>query len=148
LITRSFATFGIPKSFVMDLTAFMKKYADQIGGQFTQYDSNHSIIIMPVSGNRFQTVIGTIKKNELYNRSMITLNSKVCTLRPSLDFKMLLEQAAYFNYCRFVVNENYLQMESVAAVETVNEGTLTEMLQEVANLADQYELKLTDADIH
>ncbi|TXH29357.1 MAG: hypothetical protein E6Q96_03645 [Cyclobacteriaceae bacterium] len=132
----------------MDLTAFMKKYADQIGGQFTQYDPSHSIIIMPVSGNRFQTVIGTIRKNELYNRSLISLNSKVCTIRPSLDYKMLLEQAAYFNYCRFVVNENHLQIEAVAAVDTTNEGTLTEMLQEVANLADQYELKLTDSDIH
>lgn len=132
----------------MDLTAFMKKYADQIGGQFTQYDPSHSIIIMPVSGNRFQTVIGTIRKNELYNRSLITLNSKVCTLKSTLDYKMLLEQAAFFNYCRFVVNDNHLQIEAVAAVETANEGTLTEMLQEVANLADQYELKLTDSDIH
>ncbi|HNT51198.1 MAG TPA: hypothetical protein PLM56_15290 [Cyclobacteriaceae bacterium] len=132
----------------MDLTAFMKKYADQIGGQFTQYDPSHSIIIMPVSGNRFQTVIGTIRKNELYNRSLITLNSKVCTIKHSLDYKMLLEQAAYFNYCRFVVNENHLQIEAVTAVDATTEGTLTEMLQEVANLADQYELKLTDSDIH
>lgn len=132
----------------MDLTAFMKKYSDQIGGQFTQYDPSHSIIIMPVSGNRFQTVIGTVKKNELYNRSLITLTSKVCALKSSVDFRMLLEQAAYFNYCRFVVNDNHLLVEAVAAIETANEGTLTEMLQEVANLADQYELKLTDSDIH
>ncbi len=132
----------------MDLTAFMKKYADQIGGQFTEYDSNHSIIIVPVSGNRFQTVIGTIKKNELYNRSLVTLNSKVCAVNPRLDFKMLLEQSAFFNYCRFVISENYLQVESVTALDTISEGTVKEMLQEVANLADQYELKLTDSDIH
>ncbi|MBX2894634.1 MAG: hypothetical protein KF763_04275 [Cyclobacteriaceae bacterium] len=132
----------------MDLTAFMKKYADQIGGQFTQYDPNHSIIIMPVSGNRFQTVIGTVKKNELYNRSLIALTSKVCALKTNIDYKALLEQAAHFNYCRFIVNENYLQLEAVAAVETTTENTLTEMLQEVANLADQYEHKLTDSDIH
>jgi len=132
----------------MDLTAFMKKYADQIGGQFTEYDSDHSIIIVPVSGNRFQTVIGTIKKNELYNRSLVTLNSKVCAVNSRLDFKMLLEQSAFFNYCRFVISENYLQVEAVTALETISEGTITEMLQEVANLADQYELKLTDSDIH
>jgi hypothetical protein len=46
----------------MDLTAIMKNYAEQIGGQFTQYDSLQSIVIMPVSGGRFQTVLGTIKK--------------------------------------------------------------------------------------
>jgi len=132
----------------MDLTSFMKKYADQIGGQFTEYDSDQSIIIVPVSGNRFQTVIGTIKKNELYNRSLVTLNSKVCAVNSRLDFKMLLEQSAFFNYCRFVISDNYLQVESVTALDTISEGTVKEMLQEVANLADQYELKLTDSDIH
>ncbi|MCW5910699.1 MAG: hypothetical protein KIT62_06470 [Cyclobacteriaceae bacterium] len=132
----------------MDLTAFMKKYADQVGGQFTQYDPSHSIIIMPVSGNRFQTVIGTVKQSELYNRSLVALNSKVCAIKPELDYKVLLEQAAYFNYCRFVVNENHLQLEAVVALDAATEGTLAEMLQEVANLADQFELKLTDSDIH
>jgi len=132
----------------MDLTAFMKKYADQIGGQYTEYDSDHSIIIVPVSGNRFQTVIGTIKKNELYNRSLITLNSKVCAVNSGIDFKMLLEQSAFFNYCRFIISENYLQIESVTSLDTISENTVKEMLQEVANLADQYELKLTDSDIH
>ena len=132
----------------MDLTAFMKKYAEQIGGQFTEYDPSHSIIIIPVSGNRFQTVIGTVRKNDLYNRSLITLNSKVCALRSGIDFKMLLEQSAYFNYCRFIISENHLQVEAVTALDTVSESTIQEMLQEVANLADQYELKLTDTDIH
>ncbi len=132
----------------MDLTAFMKKYAEQIGGQFTEYDPSHSIIIIPVSGNRFQTVIGTVRKNDLYNRSLITLNSKVCALRSGIDFKMLLEQSAYFNYCRFIISENHLQVEAVTALDAVSESTIQEMLQEVANLADQYELKLTDTDIH
>lgn len=132
----------------MDLTAFMKKYADQIGGQFTEYDPSHSIIIIPVSGNRFQTVVGTIRKNDLYNRSLITLNSKVCAVKAGIDFKMLLEQSAYFNYCRFIITENHLQIEAVTALDTVTESTIQEMLQEVANLADQYELKLTDTDIH
>lgn len=132
----------------MDLPAFMRKYADQIGGQYTEYDPSHSVIIVPVSGSRFQTVLGTIKKNDLYNRSLIALSSKVCALKPNMDFKMLLEQAAYFNYCRFVITDNYLMVESVNALDGITENTVKEMLQEVANLADQYELKLTDSDIH
>jgi hypothetical protein len=132
----------------MDLTAFMKKYADQIGGQYTEYDPTHSIIIVPVSGNRYQTVIGTIRKNELYNRSLITLNSKVCAVKDGIDFKMLLEQTAYFNYCRFIINDNHVQIEAVTALDTISESTIMEMVQEVANLADQFELKLTDTDIH
>ncbi len=132
----------------MDLSLIMKKYADQIGGQFTQYDSVQSIIIIPVSGGRFQTVLGTIKKNDLYNRELITFNSKVCSSSLSIDFKMLLEQTAFFNYCRFVINQNYLQIEAVASLQNLSEETIKEMLQEVANLADQYEMKLTGSDIH
>jgi hypothetical protein len=61
---------------------------------------------------------------------------------------MLLEQTAFFNYCRFVINQNYLQVEAVASVDTISENTIKEMLQEVANLADQYEMKLTGSDVH
>ena len=132
----------------MDLTAIMKNYAEQIGGQFTQYDRLQSIIIMPVSGGRFQTVLGTIKKNELYNRNLISLNSKVCSASLAIDYKMLLEQTAFFNYCRFVINQNYLQVEAVASIDNLTEETIKEMLQEVANLGDQYEMKLTGSDIH
>jgi len=132
----------------MDLTAFMKKYADEIGGQFTEYDQTQSIVIVPVSGNRYQTVIGNIRKNELYNRRLISFTSKISALQTTIDFKMLLEQSAYFNYCRFIIRENYLQIEATTALDTVSESIIKEMVQEVANLGDQFELKLTDSDIH
>jgi hypothetical protein len=132
----------------MDINSFLKNYADQIGGQYTAYNKDQSIIIVPVSGNRFQTVIGTIKKNDLYNRSIVTLNSKVCDIHSALDYKMLLEQASYFNYCRFIISGNHLQIEAVGAVDGITETDVKEMIQEVANLADQYEMKLTGSDIH
>ncbi len=132
----------------MNLIPFMKTYADQIGGQYTEYDPTHSIIIVPVSGDRFQTVIGTIKKNELYNRSMITFSSKVSSAKIGLDYTMLLEQSAFFNYCRFIISDSFLKIEALAAVDGITEDTVKEMIQEVANLADQYEFKLTGTDIH
>ena len=132
----------------MDLNQIMKKYADQIGGQYTQYNADNSIIIVPVAGGRFQTVLGTIKKNDLYNRKLIVLHSKVCAASTAMDYKMLLEQTAFFNYCRFVIDQNYLQIEAVASVDNLSEETIKEMMQEVANLADQYEMKLTGSDIH
>ncbi len=132
----------------MNINAFLKKYADQIGGQYSAYNDEQSILIVPVSGNRFQTVIGTIKKNELYNRSLITLNSKVCDTNAGINYRMLLEQTTYFNYCRFIIQENHLQIEAVAAVDGITEASVKEMVQEVANLADQYEMKLTGSDIH
>lgn len=132
----------------MDLNNFMRTYADQISGQFMEYDPIHSIIIVPVSGGRAQTVLGHIRENELYNRKIIAFNSKVCTVSDEIDLKSLLEQAAFFNYCRFVILENHLQVEAVAALDTLSEETIKEMVQEVANLADQYELKLTGVDVN
>jgi hypothetical protein len=132
----------------MDLSALMKKYAEEIGGQYTEYDHSQSIIIVPVSGGRYQTVLGTITQNDLYNRKLISLNSKVCSIKPEIDYKMLLEQTAYFNYCRFVIKDSYLQIEAVASLIGLSEETIKEMVQEVANLADQFELKITGADIH
>jgi hypothetical protein len=132
----------------MNLTAFMKKYSDEIGGQYTDYNDTLSVVIVPLSGGRFQTVIGSIKKNELYNRQLITFTSKVCAYQSSIDLRMLLEQTSYFNYCRFVIKEGYVQVEAVSPLEAVSEDSIKEMLQEVANLADQYEMKLTGADIN
>jgi hypothetical protein len=132
----------------MDLTSFLKKYADQIGGQYTEYNEEQSIIIVPVAGNRYQTVIGTIKKNDLYNRKLVTISSKVCDVNPSIDFRLLLEQAAFFNYCRFAIHENHIVIEAVTAHDGIDEKSVSEMVQEVANLADQYELKLTGSDKH
>jgi hypothetical protein len=132
----------------MDLSSIMKKYATETGAQYTQYDQSQSIIIAPVSGGRFQTVMGVITENELYKRKLISLSSKVCALKPDIDYKMLLDQTSFFNYCRFVIRDNYLQVEAVASLIGISEETIKEMVQEVANLADQFEMKLTGADIY
>jgi len=132
----------------MDLNAIMKKFAEDSGGQYTQYDQSQSIIILPVSGGRFQTITGVITENELYKRKQISLSSKISAIKPDINYKSLLEQTAFFSYSRFSVKENYLQVEAVAPLGHVSEETLREMIQEVANLADQYELKLTGWDIY
>jgi len=132
----------------MNLMSFMKQYADEIGGQYSTYDGSHSIIVIPLSGGRFQSVIGAVKENQLYGRNMATFSSKVCAFDPALNLKSLLEQTALFNYGRFIISDNFLQIEAVASVDGTSESELKEMIQEVANLADQYEFKLTGADIY
>lgn len=132
----------------MDLVSFMKSYADEIGGQYSHYDDRHSIIIVPLTGGRFQTVIGTIKENKLYSRNMVTFTSKICNFRSDLPLKNLLEQSSLFNYGRFIISDDFLQIEAVASLEGTPESSMKEMIQEVANLADQYEFKLTGADVH
>jgi hypothetical protein len=131
----------------MDLRKFTQKYAEEIGGQYMEYDAEHSIIIVPVSGGRAQTVLGEIRKNELYNRRLICFVSKICPAQTELDYRSILSQTAFLNYCRFVIREGYLQLEAVAALDQIGEDAVKEMIQEVANVADQFEMKLTGADV-
>lgn len=131
----------------MDLRSFMRRYADEIGGQYTEYDPEHAIIIVPVSGGRAQTVLSSVNVNKLYNRKLICVSSKICPAQQDLDFRMLLSQSAFLNYSRFVIAENYLQVEAVASYDNLQEDVLKEIVQEVANIADQFEMKLTGADV-
>ena len=131
----------------MDLRNFLRRYADEIGGQFIEYDPEHAIIIVPVSGGRAQTVLANVVRNELYNRQLVSICSKVCPSRQELDFHMLLTQTSFFNYSRFIIRENFLQVEAVGSFAQLQEDVAKEMIQEVANLADQFEMKLTGADV-
>ncbi|MBX2944039.1 MAG: hypothetical protein KF860_17035 [Cyclobacteriaceae bacterium] len=131
----------------MNLASFMKSYADEIDGQYSSYDNTNSIIIVPLAGGRFQTVIGTVKENKLYSRNMVTFTSKICADSSDLPLKNLLKQSTLFNYGRFVISDNFLQIEAVASLDGTPESSMKEMIQEVANLADQYEFKLTGADV-
>jgi len=131
----------------MDLRAFMTRYAQEIAGEYNEYAPELFIIIVPVSGGRAQTVVGEIRNNELYNRKLITFSSKVCPAANELDYRSLLSQTSFLNYSRFVIIENYLQVQAVAAFDSIAENTVREMISEVANVADQFELKLTGADV-
>jgi hypothetical protein len=131
----------------MDLRTFMRRFAEEIGGEYNEYAPEYIIIIVPVSGGRAQTVLGEVRHNDLYNRKLITFSSKVCPATTEMDYRALLAQTGFLNYSRFVILENYLQVQAVSAFENIAEATVREMVQEVANVADQFELKITGADV-
>ena len=131
----------------MDLRAFMRRYADEIGGEYNEYSPEFIIIIIPVSGGRAQTVLAEVRNNDLYNRKLITFTSKVCAAQNEIDYRSILAQTSFLNYSRFVIAENYLQVQAVAPFDNLAEAAVKEMLQEVANVADQFELKITGADV-
>jgi len=131
----------------MDLRAFLRRYADEIGGEYNEYSPEFIIIIIPVSGGRAQTVLAEVKTNDLYNRRLVTFTSKVCPAQNEIDYRSLLAQTSFLNYSRFVIVENYLQVQAVAPFDSIAEAAVKEMLQEVANVADQFELKITGTDV-
>ncbi len=132
----------------MDLNSFMRTYAEEIGGTYSEYDGSTSIIIVPLSDERFQTVLGTVKLNKRYDRHLIEFSSKVCKFNSSIDLKELLMENTNLNHAKFAIADDFIQVEDSCFVETATEQLIKEIIQEVANVADEYENKLTGVDVH
>jgi hypothetical protein len=132
----------------MNVINTVKQYADQIGGQFTDYDHTKSVIVVPLDKSRFQTVLAVTQKSAVSGRDQAVFTSKVCEYNAGIDLKMLMEQNASFDYSKFVVEDGYLKVEASCLPSTASEAQVKEMIQEVAQLADHYEYRLTGQDIH
>jgi len=132
----------------MDLNAFMESYSEEIGGSYSEYDGKTSIIIVPLPDQRFQTVLGTLKQNDKYDKLSIEFTSKVCALDNSLDLKALLEENARLNHARFAIADDFIVVEASSFVDSITEEIIKEIIQEVANVADEFEFKLAGVDVH
>jgi len=132
----------------MNVINTIKQYADQIGGQYTDYDHTKSVIVVPLDKSRFQTVLAVTQKSPVSGRDQAIFTSKVCEYSGSIDLKMLMEQNANFDYSKFVVEDGYLKVEASCLTSSASEEQVREMIQEVAQLADHYEYKLTGQDLH
>lgn len=132
----------------MNILSYVQQYAEQIGGQFTDYDHTKSVVVVPINGSRFQTVLAITQTSAVSGRDQALFTSKVCEYFPGLDLKNLLEQNANFDYSKFVLEEGFLKIEASCLASSVSQDQIKEMIQEVAQLADHYELKLTGKDIH
>jgi hypothetical protein len=132
----------------MSIMEHVQLYADQIGGQFTDYDHSRSVIVVPINGSRFQTVLASTQKSPVSGRDQAIFASKVCEFTAGLDLKNLLEQNANFDFSKFVLEDGYLKVEASCLASSVSPDQVKEMIQEVAQLADHYEYKLTGKDIH
>lgn len=132
----------------MNLMHFVQQSAEQIGGQFTDYDHTRSVVVVPINGSRYQTVLAMTQTSPVSGRDQATFTSKVCEYTTKLDLKLLMEQNARFDYSKFVLDEGFLKVEASCLTSSVSQEQIKEMIQEVAQLADHYELKLTGKDLH
>jgi len=126
----------------------MEKIAEDIGGQYSEYDKYKSVIIVPLEQNRYQAVVGVLKHNDKLNKTRLEFSSKVCQLSESVDLKELLMENAKTCYARFVIIDDYVRVEGSTFLESVTENGIKEIIDEVANMADAWELKLTGMDVH
>ena len=127
---------------------FMERYAGEIGGQFSEYDKSKSVIIIPLSENRYQAVLGVMKRNDKLNKTGIEFSSKVCPANDDINYRELIEENAKTTYAKFVLIDDYVKVEGSAYVENLKEEAIKEIIQEVANKADEWEYKLTGLDVN
>ena len=131
----------------MDFNQFMSDLATELGGQFSEYDSTKSVIIVPVKDNRFQAVLGVIGEDK-HKKAIVEFSSRVCPYKDNIDLKELLEENAKFVYGRFVIIDDFIKVEAATQLESATETQLKEIILEIANLADEWEYKTTGMDVH
>ncbi|NJM94828.1 MAG: hypothetical protein HC842_09345 [Cytophagales bacterium] len=130
-----------------NLNNFMEKFANEIGGQFTEYDASRAVIVVPVDEHRYQSVLGTLKTSSKFIKDGIEFTSKVCNDADVSDHKMLLDANSTLCYSKFVLVDGYLKVEASAFLEHANEALLRAMLLETAKVADEWEYKITGKDV-
>ena len=132
----------------MEFIKTMQEIADSIGGQFNEYDDHKSVIVVLLKGGRYQTVMGVLKHHDKYDREVVHLSTKVCGTNEYIHYPDILSQNAGFIHSKFVIVDGYLRVEAASFTDSLTEATLKEMVQEVAELGDEWELKITGQDIH
>jgi hypothetical protein len=131
-----------------NFNAFMEGYANEIKGQFSEYDQSKSVIIIPLEENRFQAVLGVIKHNTKFDKVGIEFSSKVCPYSDDIDCKQLIIENAKTCYAKFVIVDDFIKVEGATFLENIKEDGLKEIIQEVARLADEWEMRLTGLDVN
>ncbi len=132
----------------MDFKAFSKKFSEKTGGEYHEYDDNHSIFVVPLKDERFQTVIARIIDHDMYNRKAVQVTSKVCEITHAIDYPAILEASKDFVHTNFIVEDGYLKVDTSIFLDYADEGLIDEMIREVAETADEWEFKITGQDIN
>jgi hypothetical protein len=132
----------------MNFFSFVNQYADQVGGQYTEYDDTKSIVVVPVAEGRFQTVLLITQNTKSSGKQRGILTSKVCEPPTNTNLSELLELNASFDYSKFILEAGHLKVEATFPTDGASQDEIKYMIQEVANIADEYEMKLTGKDIH
>lgn len=125
-----------------------RQYAEETGGQYTDYDHTKAVIVVPLPGGRFQTILAIARKGTTSGKELAIFSSKVCELDSSINLRELLEQNLTFDYCKFLIEDNFVKVEASCVSSSANEEQVKEMIMEVASVADQMELKFTGLDVH
>lgn len=130
----------------MNFSQFSQKLAQDLGAQHTEYDSNHSVFIVPLKDERFQTVIARIIDHPKFNKQVVKISSKIAYTSESIDYPSVLSASTEFVHTRFIIEDDILKAEASFFFESADESIMKEMVLEVASVSDDWEFKITGRD--
>ena len=87
-------------------------------------------------------------RHEKYKRDTIQFTTKVCDTDQFINYVDILSGNTDSVHSKFVISEGFLRVESTAYTDNSNPALLKEMILEVAELADEWELKITGEDVN
>ena len=134
----------------MDLVDFMRMVSEELDGQFSEYDENTTVIVVPLGKGRFQAVQGKMQALDEQGTKTISFVSKVCPFYQHMDLVDFMEENKKMLFSRFVVDDTFIKVEASVFREFVsiqNKEYLKNAICEVAEVADKWEHKLTGLDV-
>ncbi|MEM6846067.1 MAG: hypothetical protein AAF944_26905 [Bacteroidota bacterium] len=134
----------------MNLVGFMQGISDELQGQFSEYDENTLVIVVPLGKGRFQAVQGKVQEVDDRGTKTISFTSKVCPFYRQMDLIDFMEENKKMLFSRFIVEDTFIKVEASVFLEFVsqqNKDYLKNAICEVAKVADKWEHKLTGLDV-
>jgi hypothetical protein len=132
-----------------NVQGYLKKLAEEMNGNYTEYSDDTVIITLALEDSRFQSVRGVIQ--EKGNALFLILSSTICRLHeyPDVDFRKMLERNYDLGYSKITItDEDYLELAVYTKYDLVNPEELRYMLNEIAVTADKLEHEITGQDHH
>lgn len=131
----------------MNLPEFSTQFAERNNAKYTEYDDNTSVFVLRLRDARFQNVLVRIMDHEKTGARIVHVSSKVCGIEEKIDYPELLAAAVDSIHTRFIVEDGFVKTEAAFILDRLDEEIISEMIIEVATTADEWELKITGADI-
>ena len=127
----------------MEFGTMMEQLADLAGGSFSQYDDTTSVLIVPVGEHRIQTVYAYDEGEQ-----GIKIISKACDENDVTPYEKLVRNNGSLSYSCIGIEDGLIYVKSRVLPGAEPGKAMKDMLLEIAETADNWELKLTDQDIH
>ena len=128
----------------MKVVEVVKKYSESVGGNFSTYDDSKAAVVIPIGQHRHQTVLAESKS--INGCFYIQLTSKISNKEAIKDVD-IYEKQKNLLFGKLIIEKDHLEIRAYLE-ETMPEGLIKEVFNEIAAFADIYEKRFTGKDIY